>query len=295
MRITRGMMIGAALGVLVLAAMASAQDPARVWNEFVAKLKAGTLTSEDIRAEYTTPEQQLVWLKQLKEVTDAQKTWQDWQAEPKIFPVENHVHILARFRVGQEFQTRCFTFLIEGGRWFYSHMEGIFIRLDEIGAPPISKFPDISEETKTWMREENYWSEIIGHFYLPLSKEKGPDYALSLIKDGAGYYVTAKTWVPFLPPRRAFILWLCWEQSLLHGNLVSLERLNDDEALVKMQTHYFFIYKRTSHMKTWLSFPDYRRIFETIWTDRAEAAGWKVAFEYEDKECLQCVLRFSKK
>jgi hypothetical protein len=289
------LVIGAALSVLAAAATASAQDYSRIWEEFVAKLKAGTLSAGDIRSEYTTPEQQLVWLKQLKDATDSQKTWEDWQTKPKIFPVEKHVQVLARFRVGTEYQTRCFTFLVEGGRWFYSHMEMIFLRLDEIGEPPISKFPDIPEETKTWMREENYWSTIIGHFYVPLSKEKGPDYALSLIKDGDGYFVTAKTWVPFLPPRRAFILWLCWEQSLLHGNLVSLERINDDEAVVKMQTHYFFLYKNTSHMKTWISFADYRRIFETIWTDRAEAAGWKVAFEYEDKECLQSILRFSKK
>ncbi len=82
---------------------------------------------------------------------------------------------------------------------------------------------------------------------------------------------------------------------MLRGNLVSLERLDENEALVKMQTHFFFLYKRASHLKTWIGFADYRRLFETIWTDRAEAAGWKVDFRYEDDEGLRCVLRFIKK
>jgi hypothetical protein len=290
-----GIIIGPVLGVFFTASMGTAQDRSWIWNEFVAKLKAGTLTAADIRSEYTTPEQQLAWLRQLKDAADTQKSWADWEAKPEIFTVGSHIQVLARVHDGTEYLTLCFTFLVEGERWYYSHMETIFLRLDQVGPPPVSQFPDIAEETKTWMREETYWSTIILLIYVPLSKEKGSDYVFNLLKDGPGYFVTAKTWVPFLPPRRAFILWLCWEQSLLHGNRVSLERLNDDEAVVKMQTHYFFLYKRASHMKTYIDFSDYRRLFEAIWTDRAEKAGWKVEFEYEDKECLQCVLRFSKK
>ncbi len=293
MRRSAATVLAAVLFFLVSAS--AAQDPSWIWDEFVAKLKNGTLTAADLRTEYTTPEQQLTWLNELKTAADAQNTWADWSARPEIFSVENHVHVLARFRIGPEFQTRCFTFIVEGKRWFYSHMEMIFLRLDKIGDPPVSKFPDTDEPTKTWMREETTWSTIIGNIYIPLAKEKGADFVFQLLKDGPGYFVAAKTWVPFLPPRRAFILWLCWEQAMLHGNLVSLERLDENEALVKMQTHYFFLYKRASHMKTWISFADYRRLFETIWTDRAEAAGWKVDFQYEDKECLSCVLRFIKK
>lgn len=287
--------VAAAFGALITAAMADAQDYPRIWDEFVAKLKAGTLSFGDIRAEYTSAEQQLAWLKDLREATEAQKTWADWQAAPEIFPVENRVHVLARFRVGTEYQTRCFTFLVEGERWFYSHMEAIFLRLDKIAEPPVSKFLDAPEEMKTWMREETYWSTVILNLYAPLSKEKGADYVFNLLKDGGGYFVAAKTWVPFLPPRRAFILWLCWEQSVLRGNLVSLDKLSDDEALMKIQTHFFFLYQRASHLKTYISFPDYRRLFETIWMDRAEKAGWMLAIDYEDDECLQCVFRFKRK
>ena len=274
---------------------AAAQEPAKVWSEFVAKLRAGTLTAADIRAEYTTPEQQLTWLKQLKDASDARKGWADWEDKPEIFTVGNHVQVLARVNEGTQYLTLCFTFLIDGQRWYYSHMETITLRLDKVGPPPLSKFPDIAEETKSWIREENYWSTIIGSLYLPLAKEKGADFALRRLLDGPGFFAAVKTWVPFLPPPRAFILYLCWEQSILRGNKVTLERLDDGEAVVRMETRFFQLYRDSSHMKTWISFPDYRRIFETIWTDRAEAAGWKVAFEYEDKEGLQCLLRFSRK
>jgi hypothetical protein len=30
---------------------------------------------------------------------------------------------------------------------------------------------------------------------------------------------------------------------------------------------------------------DYRRIFETIWRDRAEAAGWDMQFSYQEVRC----------
>lgn len=281
--------------VITLTGISIAQEPSQIWREFTAKLKGGTLTTADMRPEYTKPEQQLTWLTQIKEAVDGQKTWEDWAAEPEIFRVENHVQVLARFRIGAEFQTRCFTFLVEEGRWFYSHMEMIYLRLDQVGNPPVSQFPDAAEEMKAWIREETYWSTIILNIYAPLAKEKGAEYVFNLLKDGPGYFVSAKTWVPFLPPRRAFILWLCWEQSRLHGNQVILERLTDNEAAVKMQTHFFFLYKNAAHMKNDISFPDYRRLFETLWTDRAEAAGWTVAFEYADAACLDCVLRFKKK
>jgi hypothetical protein len=275
--------------------MAAAQEPSRIWSEFVAKLKSGTLTAADIRAEYTTPEQQLVWLKQLKEASDTRKSWADWEAKPEVFRVGDHVQIVARVHDGTRNLTLCFTFLIEERRWYYSHMENIFIRLDQIGPPPVSLFPDIAEETKAWMREETYWSTFIGGVYAPLVKEKGADYVFNLLKDGPGYFVAAKTWVPFVPPRRAFILWLCWDQSRLRGHAVSLEKLDADEAIVKLKPLYFQIYKSASHLKTIISLPEYRRLFETIWKDRAQAAGWKVSFAYEDPYCLGCVLRFTDK
>jgi hypothetical protein len=144
------------------------------------------------------------------------------------------------------------------------------------------------------MREEMYWSKIILNFFIPLAQEKGKNFVFNLLKDGAGYFVAAKTWVPFVPSHRAFILWLCWDQAHLKGNRVTLEKLSDHEALIRMQTHFFWIYKAAAHLKPNIPFVDYRQMFETIWQDRAKNAGWNLEITYSDDECLECVFRFTR-
>lgn len=160
-------------------------------------------------------------------------------------------------------------------------MEYIFIRLDKISELPTSEFPDISEEQKAWAREEIFWSNMINMFYNPLVKEKGKKAVLGLFKDGGGYFMGAKTWVPFVPPHKAFIYYLCWEQAHLRGNPVTLVHLSESEAIVEIQSIYFALYRNTSHMRQKISFEDYRQIFETIWQDRAMKANWNLKIEYE--------------
>lgn len=275
-------------------ALADGQDDMAIWKEFVSALKAGTLTAERIRPLYGTDrELSLQWLNNLMKATRDNGALSDWEA-PEVFPVGNLVHFVVRLRIGRETTTeRSLSFIKEGGRWYFGHMENIMIRLDKIPPPPTSEFPPLPEETMTWQRNEILWSDLV-RIYLTTAEKNGKDFALNLFKTGAGYFVGAKSWVPFVQPDRAFILYLCWAESRLYGNLVTLEKLADAEAVVRMQTHFFFLYKRSSHLRQWLPFDDYRHIFETIWHDRATNAGWKLAIEYEDPECLQVVLRFKK-
>jgi hypothetical protein len=271
------------------------QDNLAIWKEFVAALKSGTLTAEQVHPLYGAPKEVLLeHLRQLKLASDANSSWADWE-NPEVFPVDGLVHFLVKLRIGPETTTdRCLSFIKEGHRWYYGHMEGIFIRLDKTPKPPTSDFPDVAAETKAWQREEIYWSEIV-QLYLNIAKKNGKPYALDLLKSGPGYFVAAKSWVPFVAPARAFILYLCWNESRLRENLVVLEKLTDFEAVVSMQTHYFFLYKRATHLRQWIPFDEYRQIFETIWQDRAAAAGWTLEIKYEDPECLKCVLRFTRK
>ncbi|OGD17202.1 MAG: hypothetical protein A2V76_01815 [Candidatus Aminicenantes bacterium RBG_16_63_14] len=272
----------------------NAPDDPAIWKEFVASLKAGTLTVDRIRPLYgTDKELHLKWLKDLMKATGDNGALSDWDA-PEIIPVGNLVHFVVKLRIGREMTTeRSLSFIKEGGRWYFGHMENIMIRLDRIPPPPTSEFPPLPEETMTWQRNEILWSDLV-RIYLATAKQNGRDFALNLFKTGDGYFVGAKSWVPFVPPARAFILYLCWAESRLYGNLVTLEKLTDEEAVVRMQTHFFFLYQRSSHMRQWLSFEEYRTIFETIWQDRAKNAGWKLAIEYQDPECLQVVLHFTK-
>jgi hypothetical protein len=288
------LLLGFWLAVPGLLAQPGGPDDRAIWKEFVAALKADTLTVAQIRPLYGTDKPLLLgWLKDLMKATRDNGALSDWDA-PEIIPVENLVHFVVKLRIGPGTTTeRSLSFIKEGGRWYFGHMENIMIRLDRIPPPPTSEFPSLPEETMTWQRNEILWSDLV-RIYLTTAKKNGKDFALNLFRTGDGYFVGAKSWVPFVPPARAFILYLCWAESRLYGNLVTLEKLTDEEAVVGMQTHFFFLYKRSSHMRQWLPFEEYRTIFETIWQDRAANAGWKLDIEYKDPECLQVVFHFRK-
>ena len=107
----------------------------------------------------------------------------------------------------------------------------------------------------------------------------------NVIGNGVGYLLGAKTWVPFFPPHRAFILYLCWEQANLRGNKVTLVKLTDNEAIVRFdETNYFALYTRATHLKKQISLEDYIKIYEDIWHARAESADWKLKIEGKGKE-----------
>jgi len=118
-----------------------------------------------------------------------------------------------------------------------------------------------------------------------LAKEKGREFAFDWFKDGVGYFMEARTWVPFMPPSRAFILYLCWEQANLRGNPVTLEKLDDREATITLDPHYLRFHSQTDVGRQ-ISAEDYRRLFETIWQDRAENAGWKLQITYKGNTCV---------
>ena len=106
--------------------------------------------------------------------------------------------------------------------------------------------------------------------------------------------------VPFVPAHRAFILYLCWDLAQLHGmntrgESVRLESLDDQAAVVRLRDHPFFrLYQVATHIRPQISFADYREIFETIWKDRAQAAGWTLAIEYRSPDGLDILFRFSR-
>ncbi|MBZ5498770.1 MAG: hypothetical protein LAP85_20420 [Acidobacteriia bacterium] len=272
----------------------------KIWREFVSLLKSGKFTPDRIRP---MPEMAgkadvlMGFLDQMKQ----QAHWQEWDRKPEILKNGALTNFIVPLTFGKSERTSyCFMFVEEGGQWYFQHLEAIFIRLDKTPPPPTSKFPDTNEAQKAWDREEDYWSKIIQWRGI-LAKEKGKDFFLGLLKDGGGYFVWAKSRVPFVPTHKAFILFLCWEQANLRGpNLygegVRLEKLTDEEAVVRLSPTYFILYQSAAHLKGQISFEDYKEIFETIWQDRALAAGWNLKIDYQDtKGYTECVFRFSRK
>lgn len=253
-----------------------------VWKEFTAALRAGGVTAERVRPYQESLKGPILgFLASMKE----KAVWQEWEATPETHRVGNQVHYLIPLTFDGHKDTYCFTFLIENGRWYFQHLESISIRLDKTPPPPTSSFPDLPEAKKAWMRAEAQASAQTRLFNF-LSKEKGRDFAFDWFKDGAGYFLAAKTWVPFVPASRAFVLYLCWEQANLHGDRVTLEKLDDREAVVRWEPTHFKLYAQTGHLRQQISSEDYRRIFETVWQDRARNAGWALEIEYRQGACV---------
>jgi len=189
------------------------------------------------------------------------------------------VHYLTSLTIDGERNDLCFTILVKDKKWYVQHLEGITIPVYEVPPLPCSSFPDLSEETKHWMRAEIQTSKDVNLWNF-LCKEKGRDFAFNWFLDGAGYVLGIRAWMPFLPLHTAFVLYVCWEESVLRGNSVTLVKLDDDEALIRFyRLIYFELYKR-AHLSTQIPEEDYRKLFEVIWKNRCGEAGWNLEISY---------------
>jgi len=285
------MLIAGAFIVTVNSAVAPRQDEITIWKEFVQLLRADALTVERVRpVDPLTPASQLTLLRQF--VKNA--TWEEWEATPRVVHYGNLVTFITTLgKKSNAPSTYTFNFQVEGGRWYYRFLEGILLPLDKVASLPATghQFPDLAEEQKAWIRNELYWSQMV-RLYNEIAGIKGKTYALDVFRDGEGYALTASVWVPFYPTSRAFVLYLCWEQAKLQGNSVTLERLTDHEAVVRFDDSlYFALYVRASHLKNQISLEDYIKIFETVWQDRARAAGWILKIDGQGRKIY---LRFSR-
>jgi len=249
-------------------------DLLAVWQDFVRALQADRLSDDKIdpyEESLRAPIADSLAALRNEALAD------DLTARPEIHQVDDHVHYL--LPLGKEMRTFCFTLLVVGKEWKFRHLESIVIRLDQVTHLPCSTFPDLPGPEKAWMREEIRATEQVRLFHL-LAQEKGRDFAFQWFADGAGYVLAARTWVPFLPPFRAFILYLCWEQANLRGGRARLVSLGEQEALVELEPIGLRLYRASAHLQQQISLADYCQLYETVWQDRAESAGWDLSITY---------------
>jgi len=249
----------------------SNQDEIKIWEEFVSLVKSNKLSIEYIRPPVPyTKESAYQGLESFRKSV----VWEGYEIRDIVRYEDLLTFIVALKNTDGVASEYSFNFHVENGKWYFRHLEGIFIRLDKIGPPPISDFPDFPEGLKAYMRQELYWGKMIW-LYDMIKQDKGHEQAIGIFLDGGGYFLAAQAWVPFYPPHRAFILYLCWEQSNMQHNPVTLIKLEDNEAIVRFDRMIFFeIYSKSGHMKQQISIEDYIEIFESIWQDRAKNAGW---------------------
>ena len=109
-----------------------------------------------------------------------------------------------------------------------------------------------------------------------LFQEVGKDFALNWFRDGVGYFMQAKTWVPLIEEEKALILYIGWDLANRRGNETTLEKFDESEAIIRFKSQFFMLYHISGHLRNQISFKDYKAIFETIWLDRASKAGWNL-------------------
>jgi hypothetical protein len=150
----------ALLAALVLA-MGTAGLPARaddlgVWREFLRELRSGGMADTSRYRPYD-PVQRSSLMAALEGMRPL-LLWDSCTTAPEVFRVGDQIHFVAPLVFRKDGATGrgtfCFTFLTRGELWYFQHLESIFLRLDHLGPPPVSVFPDLPEERKAWMRDE---------------------------------------------------------------------------------------------------------------------------------------------
>jgi hypothetical protein len=260
---------------------AFAQNDTLVWKEFVIAVKEGQITREKIRPYHELlTDAILQFLTQFRE----EAVWEEWETPAEIHRVNEKVHFLIPLCWGSENCSNfCFSLITEQDNWYFHHMENINIRLDTISHFPATEFTKLPDSSLHWIRAEFYWTHII-RLYNFLKEEKGVDFALNWLCDGKGYMLAAETWIPFKTPEKAFILYACFDQSVVKGHKVTLQNLDDEEAVMLWKPNYLRLYTVTGQIRKLINFDEYRTIFEKLWQDRAKAGGWTLNIEYLNKE-----------
>jgi hypothetical protein len=77
---------------------------------------------------------------------------------------------------------------------------------------------------------------------------------------------------------------VCWDLANLHGNPITLHQLDENNAKISGELRFFEIYQRAAHLSPVISAEDYQQLFETIWRDRAECAGWNLQIAVDGTE-----------
>ncbi|MFC1539647.1 hypothetical protein ACFL6H_09495, partial [Candidatus Latescibacterota bacterium] len=241
-------------------------------DEFITLLKNGSITEDKIKPYFEMLREPIyLFLKDF----EREEAWKSWEKPSEIIRIGEKIHYVIPATNKKNEPPFIFSFIVEDNQWYFHHMETIIIRLDKLTTFPTSQFPDVSMQKKHWILEEERWSTLV-RTYNTLFQEVGKDFALNWFRDGVGYFMQAKTWVPLIEEEKAFILYVGWDLANRRGNETTLEKFDENDAIIRFKSQFFMLYHISGHLRNQISFKDYQTIFETIWLDRASKAGWNL-------------------
>ncbi|MCL5273618.1 MAG: hypothetical protein M1434_02595 [Chloroflexi bacterium] len=182
------------------------------------------------------------------------------------------------FNLGEDATEYCASVDIEKDHWYFQHLESITIDFSTLPGVPCSgdALPDLPKQQLDWMRAEINMTERVRLFNY-LAAEKSREFALDWFKDGAGFALAARAWVPYFEPRLAFIWYVAWSETHLHGNPVTVFSAGLEQSLIRFTDPlHWRLYRQTGHLSSQIGEQDYEALFDVIWQDRAQRAGWNL-------------------
>ena len=252
-------------------------NPVTVWEEFVHKLRNDTLSEVDCRP----IEGQYHGLYVLRpEFEEAKKSLFDmptppweWGEDRLIFNVVNPPAITRNTR---------FDFIVDDERWRIYWVEQMTLPIKKVAPLPFDDFPALDTIAEGFALADVYYTQK-ALMFVRLKKSEGIDAALSFFEDNVGS--NSGAWLPYFREPKALVVALCWVETRLNHERVSIESFSDTECIVRYHGHVWFRhYKASTHMRTIISEDDHRRLFEHVWRHRASQGRWTTRFEYEGED-----------
>lgn len=244
-----------------------------IWNEFRNKLKDDTLTESDFAAEMRAFLQPLLCGER-----SASRRRKFLEAPYDVY--ENVRGISVILHCSDDDYRLDFSY--DDVSWRLAFIECITLPVLGMEAVPYSKFVSLGEK-EAFIRREKEISRIV-YFYLKFKELVGKEEALNMFRDGRGEHICARSWVPFYSEGLSYIAYSAWYESRINGETVVVQEFQENRCEVVLYNHIWRnVYFMARHLNSIIEYAEYMELFEFVWKDRAENAGWKINFVYKDE------------
>jgi hypothetical protein len=261
-------------------------EPEAIWQALQRKLVVGGWSESDVRP--LMPGMLSMLVTMLNRWSSPRQA--DLQLY-KIVQVGQTIHfLLRRDKPDEKF---CVSVQVEGDHWYMQHLESINIDFSEPSDTPCvaEDLPSLPEAQVAWIREEVAMTERVRLFAF-LCASKTRQFALDWFKDGDGYALAARAWIPYFAPEVALVWYAAWSEWYLHRNPACIKMVGPQKAtLCLTDPLHWHLYRQTGHLRSQISEADYEALFDVIWQDRARAAGWRLGILRAETSIDLCFTR----